>query len=74
MAGNEDDEFLEDYKNIELLSIASMCQLAPEVQEHIDKPVGAALIRVDSERLEMDNNDREIYVEKQYRSVIICLK
>jgi hypothetical protein len=74
MAGNEDDEFLEDYKNIELLSIASMCQLAPEIQEHIDNPVGAAFIRVDSERLEMDNNDREIYVEKQYRSVIICLK
>jgi hypothetical protein len=28
MAGNEDDEFLENYKNIELLSIASIsCQI-----------------------------------------------
>lgn len=65
MAGNEDDAFLEDYHNIKLLSIAEMCQLAPEIQEHIDKPVGTALIRVDSKRLEVDKNDREIYVEKQ---------
>lgn len=65
MAGNEDDEFLEDYNNIKLLSIAAMCQLAPEIQEHIDKPVGTALIRVDSERLETDRNDRKIYVEKR---------
>ena len=34
MAGNEDDEFIEDYKNIKLLSIAEMCQMAPEIQEH----------------------------------------
>lgn len=33
MAGNEDDEFIEDYKNIKLLSIAEMCQMAPEIQE-----------------------------------------
>lgn len=65
MAGNEDDEFIEDYKNIKLLSIAEMCRMAPEIQEHIDKPVGTALIRVSSDRLEVDKNDREIYVEKQ---------
>ncbi len=65
MAGNEDDAFLEDYNNIKLLSIGAMCQLTPEIQEHIDKPVGTALIRVASDRLELDKNDREIYVEKQ---------
>lgn len=46
MAGNEDDEFIEDYKNIKLLSIAEMCQMAPEIQEHIDKLVGTALISI----------------------------
>ncbi len=65
MAGNEDDEFLEDYNNIKLLSIGAMCQLDPEIYAHIDKPVGTALIRVASNRLEVDKNDREIYVEKQ---------
>ncbi len=63
MAGNEDDEYIEDYKNIKFLSIAVICQLAPEIQEHIDKPVGTALIRVNSDRLEIDQNDREIYLE-----------
>jgi len=65
MAGNEDDEYINDCNNISLVSIAYMCQLEPELQEHIDKPVGTALIRVDSKRLEEDKNDREIYVEKQ---------
>ncbi len=65
MAGNEDDAFLEDYNNIKLLSIGAMCQLNPEIYAHIDKPVGTKLIRVASDRLEVDKNDREIYVEKQ---------
>lgn len=65
MAGNEDDKFIEDYKNIQLLSIAEMCRLASEVLEHIDKPVGTALIRVSSDRLEVDQNDKKIYLEKR---------
>lgn len=65
MAGNEDDEFIEDYKNIKLLYIAEMCRLTPEIQEHIDKPVGTALIRVSSDRLEVDRNDRKIFLEKR---------
>ncbi len=36
-----------------------------QAQEHIDKPVGTALIRVSSDRFEIDKNDREIYVEKR---------
>lgn len=65
MAGNESDEFLDDYKNIRLLAIAEVCQLDPDVMEHIDKPVGTALIRISSDKLDIDRQDREIYVEKR---------
>lgn len=65
MAGNEDDEYVADYSNIKLLSIAEVCQLDSDVLKYIDNPVGTALIRVSSDEFEIDHNDREIYVEKR---------
>lgn len=65
MAGNEDDEYVADYSNIKLLSIAGVCQLDSDVLKYIDNPVGTALIRTSSDEFEIDNNDRKIYVEKR---------
>lgn len=65
MVGNEDDEYIADYRNIKLLSIAEVCQLDSDVLKYIDNPVGTALIRVASDEFEIDHNDREIYVEKR---------
>ena len=65
MAGNEDDEYIDDYRNIKLLSIAEVCQLDSDVLKYIDNPVGTALVRVSSDEFEIDHNDREIYVEKR---------
>lgn len=50
---------------LKLTALAYMCQLEPELQEHIDNPVGTALIRVCSNRLEVDNQNKEIYFEKR---------
>lgn len=65
MAGNEDDEYMADYKNIKLLSIAEVCQLDQDVWKHIDSPVGTAFIRISSEEFETDRNDKEIFSEKR---------
>ena len=65
MSGNEDDEYVADYSNIKLLSIAGVCQLDSDVLKYIDNPVGTALIRTSSDEFEIDNNDRKIYVEKR---------
>lgn len=65
MAGNEDDEYLDNYKNIRILSIASMCQIDPDIVPHICLSEGSALIRTSSNQLEIDKNDREIYCEKR---------
>lgn len=65
MAGNEDDEYIDDYNNIKLLSIAEVCQLDSDVLKYIDNPVGTALIRVSSDQFEIDQNDKEIFLEKR---------
>lgn len=65
LAGNEDNAFTNDYRNIKLLSIAEICQLDYDVFKYIDKPVGTSLIRISSNEFEIDRNDKEIYVEKR---------
>lgn len=64
MAGNEDYEYMEDYHNIQLMSIHSVMQYDNAVWKHITAPVGTRLIRVSSDEFEVDNNDKEIYMEK----------
>lgn len=65
MAGNEDDEYVDDYKNIALLSIYEVYKLDPDILNYIDSPIGTKLIRISSNEFEIDNNDKEIYTEKR---------
>lgn len=61
MAGNEDDEYYNDYKNIALMSVQEVYQLDPDIWDYIDSPVGTQLIRISSNKFEIDKNDKEIY-------------
>lgn len=65
MAGNEDDEYCNNYKNIALVSVQEVYQLDPDIWNYIDNPVGAELIRISSNEFEIDKRDKEIYMEKR---------
>ncbi len=65
MAGNEDDEYASNSKNITLLSVNQVCQLDPDIWNYIYNPVGTKLIRISSNEFEIDKNDKEIYTEKR---------
>lgn len=64
MAGNEEDEYTADYRNIQLMSIHSVLQYDSAIWKHITAPVGTRLIRVSAEEFEVDDNTKEIYMEK----------
>lgn len=64
MAGNESDEYYEDYRNISLMSIHAVMQYDSAVWKHITSPVGTGLIRISSDEFEVDDNTKEIYMEK----------
>lgn len=66
MAGNEDDEYINDYQNIQLMSVHSVLQYDSAIWKYINSPVGTRLIRISSEEFEVDNNDKEIYMEKMH--------
>lgn len=65
MAGNESDEYYNDYKNIALVSVHEVYQLDSDIWNYIDNPVGTELIRISSNEFEIDKRDKEIFMEKR---------
>lgn len=63
--GNEDDEYVEDYRNIQLMSIHAVMQHDSVIWKYITSPIGTNLIRISSDEFEADENDKEIYLEKK---------
>ena len=64
-AGNEDNEYYNDYKNIALVSVHEVYQIDPDIWNYIDNPVGTELIRISSNEFEIDKRDKEIFMEKR---------
>lgn len=64
MIGNEDDE-LDDSKNIVILYVYQVCQIDGDIMKYIDSPVGTAYIRISSDELELDNGDKPIFCDKR---------
>lgn len=65
-AGNEDDEYMSDDRNIELISVGNVWQqFDSDIFKYIDMPIGTKLIRISSEAFEVDKNDKEIYMAKR---------
>ncbi len=65
LAGNESDEYYNDYKNIALVSVHEVYQLDSDIWNYIDNPVGTELIKISSNEFEIDKKDKEIFMEKR---------
>ena len=65
LAGNEDNEYYNDYKNIALVSVQEVDHLDPVIWYFIDNPVGTELIRISSNEFEIDKKNKEIFMEKR---------
>lgn len=64
LAGNEEDEYMNDAANIALLSVGEVSYIDMDILSHIDAPVGTAFIRVSSSEFEVDDNTKEIYIKR----------
>ena len=65
LAGNEEDNYLNDVKNISLAPLGYICNLDPDILKYIDYPVGTKLIRISSHEFEADKWNKKIFVEKR---------
>lgn len=65
-AGDEDDAYTSDYRNIELARVGNVWQQwDPDIFKYIDMPAGTRLIRISKDAFEIDKNDKEIYMVKR---------
>lgn len=65
LVGNEDEEYLNNVKNIELLPVGYICNLDSDIEKYLDSPVGTEFIRVSSSEFEIDKHNKAIYIEKR---------
>ena len=65
LAGNEDDRYLNNVKNLALLPLVYVCELDPDILKYIDQPVGTNLIRISSHEFEADTRKKKIFIEKR---------
>ena len=65
VAGNEEEEYISDYKNIVLMTVGAVYQRDPAIFPHIDSPVGTRLVRVSSGEFAPEDEGKEIYMEKR---------
>ena len=56
LAGDEDDDYINNVEHVELCKVYSIARIDPAVINHIDNPVGTRLIRKSSEEFEEDRN------------------
>lgn len=66
LAGNENDKYLSDHRNIDLISVGTVWQqFDSDIFKYIDMPIGTKLIRISPETFEIDKQDKEIYMIKR---------
>lgn len=66
MAGNEDDDYLNNEKNGAVVSIKEVVdELDHDIWKFIDCPVGSEFVRISSNDFEEDHKDKPIFIERR---------
>lgn len=65
-AGNEDDTYNKDVRNIVLADVGYVCHyFDPDIFKYIGMPVGSRLIRISPDSFEVDKNEKGIFMAKR---------
>lgn len=65
MAGNEDDEYMDNPNNHHIFAINTICNYDKDIIPYLHSNIGSAYIRVDSNKFELDDGNKPIFIEKQ---------
>lgn len=61
--GDEDEEYINDVKNLELWLVNSVLNYEPALNAHITAPYGTAIVRVAPDKFEIDDNTKKMLIE-----------
>ena len=67
MAGNEDDEYMNNSLNHHIFAINTICNYDPDIIPYLHSKIGSTYIRVDNKSFELDDRTKPIFIDKQER-------
>ena len=65
MAGNEDDEYMNNPNNHHIFAINTLCNYDKDIIPYLHSSIGSTFIRVNNNKFEIDNGNKAIFIEKQ---------
>ncbi len=65
LAGNEDDDYMDDPNNHHVFAVNTICNYDRDIIPYIHSDIGSAYIRTDGNNFEIDDGSKPIYIEKQ---------
>ena len=67
MAGNEDNEYMNNSNNHHIFAINTICNYDRNIVPYLKSKIGSVYIRVNSNKFEIDDGTKPIFVERQER-------
>jgi len=67
MAGNEDDEYINDPKNLHIFALNTICNYDKDIIPYLKSQPGTAYIRISNDKFEVDEGTKPVFVDKQNR-------
>ncbi|MGN0600298.1 MAG: DUF2185 domain-containing protein [Oscillospiraceae bacterium] len=67
MAGNEDDEYMNDSNNHHVFAINTICNYDRDIIPYLRSEIGSAYIRTDNTKFEVDDGSKPIFIAMQNR-------
>lgn len=67
MAGNEDEEYMNDPNNHHIFAVNTVCNYDRDIIPYLHSEIGTVYIRTGSNSFEIDDGSKPIFVEKQNR-------
>ncbi len=67
MAGNEDNEYMNNPNNHHIFAINTICNYDKDIIPYLKAKIGSVYIRINNNDFELDDKTKPIFVDKQHR-------
>lgn len=65
LAGNEDEEYMNNSNNHHIFAINTVCNYDTDIIPYIKSEIGSAYIRINNSEFEIDDGSKPIFIDKQ---------
>lgn len=67
LAGNEDDDYMNNSNNHHIFSLNTICNYDKDIIPYLKSKIGSSYIRIDNSKFELDDGEKPIFIDRQER-------